>query len=267
MDFLANFLGTMDGNIIEYCILGGIVVLVIVLIISIISCIKSLDGKDSKRKYAKLDMSEIEDDKIETEKLDHIQELIDVAEIERKKEEEIIYDSPKTEQKIAEKIEIPDVIEDSIDFTQENKKAVEKLDIKSITHEMELKLEEESNDVDAYEDAQEKTAIISYKELLEAAAKIEANADNEESIDDVDVVFEFNSKKIVGVEYDTPKHAMKKFKPTIDISPVFGTRKERAEYIEQDDLFKIEEVEEDKKSLEEREMFLKNLQDFRSNLD
>lgn len=261
MEFLANFLGKMDGNIIEYCILGGIVVLVIILILSIISCVKSLGGKEKKRKYAKLDMSEIDQEETnKRESLDHIQELIEVAKFEKERAE-VIYDAPKVEQKIASKIEIPDMMEETLEEKIEDKKAVEKLDIKSITHEMELRLEEEAAEIDAYEDEQEKTAIISYKELVEAASKIEEN-DKEEYIDDV--VFEFNSRKIIDEEQ--PKHAMKKFKPTLDISPVFGARRAR-NYSEQDDLLKIEEVDQDSTSSEEREMFLKNLQDFRSNLD
>lgn len=253
-----EFLAKMDGNIIEYCILGGIVVLVIILILSIISCIKSLGGKERKRKYATLDMSEIDNEEpIQEKTSDHIQELIEVAKSE-KEQAEVIYDTPKIEQKIAERIEIPEIIEETLDDKLEDKKSVEKLDIKSITHEMELRLEEEAADIDAYEDEQEKTAIISYKELVEAASKIEEN-DIEE-----DVLFEFNSRKIIDEEQ--PKHAMKKFKPTLDISPVFGARRAR-NYSEQDDLLKIEEVEQDSTSSEEREMFLKNLQDFRSNLD
>ena len=166
MEFLANFLGKMDGNIIEYCILGGIVVLVIILILSIISCVKSLGGKEKKRKYAKLDMSEIDQEETnKRESLDHIQELIEVAKFEKERAE-VIYDAPKVEQKIASKIEIPDMMEETLEEKIEDKKAVEKLDIKSITHEMELRLEEEAAEIDAYEDEQEKTAIISYKELV-----------------------------------------------------------------------------------------------------
>lgn len=263
MEFFTNLLESMDGNIIEYCILGGIVVLIVVLIVSIISCIKSLGNKDLKKKYAKLD---IDYDEEETDDCDPVEELINIAITEKTEDSKIseVEVEPKEELKIAEKIEIPEIIEDVEETTvrEETKAVVQKLDIKSITREMELRLEEETSEIDAYEDEQEKTAIISYKELLAAAAKIEANADKEEEYID-DVVFEFNSKKIA--QEEQPKHAMKKFRPTIDISPVFGARKLETE---QEDLLKIEEVsEEDHEIAEQRENFLKNLQDFRNNLD
>ncbi len=268
MEFFTKLLESMDGNIIEYCILGGIVVLVIILIISIISCVKSLGDKDSKRKYAKIDIDDYEDYDYDKND-DPVQELINVAKSERLEEDNNIIDISldKEELKIASKIEIPDDVEcidDSSIIEEKNvNKALQKLDIKSITREMELRLEEDMTDIDSYEDEQEKTAIISYKELLEAASRIEANADNEEEYID-DVVFEFNSKKIV--DEDQPKHAMKKFRPTIDISPVFGARKIDM-FSEQDDLLKIEEVTDEDESVEKREAFLKNLQDFRNNLD
>lgn len=262
MEFFTNLLESMDGNIIEYCILGGIIVLVIVLIFSIISCIKSLGNKEPKRKYAKLELDDIEDDSIEK---DNVAELIREAEKEKtvSKVEEI---PVKEEVKIAEKIEIPEIIEETVEEV-EQKPVTQKLDIRSITREMELRLEEEALetiDIDSYEDEQEKTAIISYKELVAAAAKIEANADKEEDYLDEDVVFEFNSKKIMSEEIETPKFASKKFKPTVDISPVFGAKIHATN--EQEDLLKIEEIDQES-STEEQENFLKNLQNFRSNLD
>lgn len=269
MEFFTKLLESMDGNVIEYCILGGIVILVIILIFSIVSCIKSLGDKDSKRKYSKIDMDYVDDDindNKEKKLKDPVQDLINVA-IEEKKLNSHL--EVKEENKVAEKIEIAEKIECIEDVTPKEEKriskaTIEKLDINSITREMKHRLEEEEIiDIDTYEDEQEKTAIISYKELLEAAAKIEANSDNEEEYIE-DVVFEFNSKKII--EEEQPKHAMKKFRPTIDISPVFGARR-LDKYSEQDDLLKIEEVTDDDQDVEQRESFLQNLQDFRKNLD
>jgi hypothetical protein len=117
-----------------------------------------------------------------------------------------------------------------------------------------------------YEDEQEKTAIISYKELLEAAARIEANAMNEEDLLENDVLFEFNSKKVVEAEETVVlNEETKKFKPTVDISPVFGTHKN--EIVEDnEDIFAIEEIVEDE-NIVENENFLRDLQDFRDNLN
>ena len=132
---------------------------------------------------------------------------------------------------------------------------------------MELKLESEAaSSVEAYEDEQEKTAIISYKELLEAAARIEANADKEEDYVD-DVVFEFNSKKLTeeteAVEIPKTVEKKSKFIPTLDISPVFGKRE--AFDLKNDDIFEIEEVEEETEN--KNEQFLENLNNLRNNLN
>ena len=288
MELFTDLFKSMDGNIIEYCILGGIVVLIVILIASIVSCAKSLKG-DKKRKYSIIDFEKENDSNI-----DPIAELISEAnnakiEADLKEEEQtdvivdcdveesnsvvndsvLVFDEEDdSEVSIASKIDVPDVIELNEEHeVSKHEHVMKKLDIKSITEEMEMKLEEEQTSaVEKYEDEQEKTAIISYKELVEAAARIEASADKEEDFLD-DVVFEFSSKKIADDESSevVVDNNKKRFVPTLDISPVFG-KKNSMNVIEEDDLLEIHEVDISEET-HENEDFLKNLQKFRNNLD
>lgn len=268
MEFIKDFFDSMDGSVIEYCILGAIVVLVGILIASIISCIKSLKKKDNKNiPFSKLS---IEEQDIDLD-IDPIEQLKNEVIDEKKEDILILEDEDELKEKenvvIASKIEIPQIQEEIVEEieTKPEEKVIPKLDIKSITREMELKMEEEPSVIEAYEDEQEKTAIISYKELLEAAARIEANADNEEDYLD-DVVFEFSSKKITDEKENVVSEVKKntKFVPTLDISPIFGKR-DLSKTNQTEDIFEIEEVE-DEKTIE-NEQFLENLKNFRSNLD
>lgn len=150
--------------------------------------------------------------------------------------------------------------------TVETKESKEKIELDIVLAKMKEDLEKKERDVvKTFEQEQEEKSIISYQELLKKNNK-------EDIIETLDMEIDLSETKVV----ECPE--TKKFRNSEFISPIYGRVNNETEYpkielFEEHDIRKKEEivkqitVEKIDHEIEKSEKFLKQLKDFRKNLE
>lgn len=163
----------------------------------------------------------------------------------KRKKKELEIEPPKVKEEIKENIEEIKVSKANTD-----------LEVMLLKMQKSLDQKEELDRVESFELEQEQNAIISYKELVEAAKKDFNNFDKIENKEE-------NIEEIKPTVIATIKEDNKKFKSSVFISPIYGIKNDydKNNYIEtskSNDSLDLEKKQNDE--------FLEDLKNFRNNL-